>query len=100
MPREQGVGGRDGADRLRRVAREDFELDGPHARSGTTCARCGGGGRDPGVGFLVGEREHHTGEGDPVGDAMVEPKQQRAALAEAFDQVDVPERPGGIDWAA
>ena len=45
----------------------------------------------------VGQREHHAGQRDAVGDGVVHPHQQCAAAAEALQQVDVPQRLGPVE---
>jgi hypothetical protein len=41
---------------------------------------------------VVGEGQHDAGECDAVRDAVVHAREHRGALAEAVDQVHVPER--------
>ena len=68
----------------------------PESSAGASLAR-GRSGRDGHVRLRVGKGKHHPRKGDAVGDAVVDAEQQRTALAEALDQIDVPERPGGIE---
>jgi hypothetical protein len=55
-------------------------------------------GRDAGIRLgPVGERHHHAREGDSVGDAVMDPHQDRAPGSVVVDQVDLPQRPGAVE---
>ena len=45
-----------------------------------------------GVGGGIGERQHHLGERDAVGDAVVHPGDHGRAVSEPVDEVDLPQR--------
>ncbi len=50
--------------------------------------------REPGrIAIGVGEREHHARQRDAIRDRVMHPDQDRAPVAIALQQVDVPERP-------
>ena len=55
------------------------------------------GGEAAGLAADVGEREHHAGQCDPVGDRMVQAHEQRAPDPVALQEVDVPERLGPVE---
>jgi hypothetical protein len=57
-------------------------------------------GGDRGIGLLVGEREHHPGERDAVGDAVVDAEEDRAPRPIPVDQVGLPERARAVDRPA
>ena len=44
------------------------------------------------LGLEVGQREQHLGQRDAVGQRVVQPHEDRRALGQALDQVDVPQR--------
>ena len=50
--------------------------------------------------LLVGERQHHAREGDPVRDAVVQPSDERAAPLVIRHEVELPEGPPGIERLA
>ena len=56
----------------------------------------GGSPREPGVGVLVGERQHHPRQRDAVRDAVVHPRDEGRAAPVVVDQVEVPERLGAV----
>src|SRR5512133_4030836 len=59
----------------------------PAGAFGLVVERC-----DPDVRQLVGEREQYAAECDAVGDAVVDPTDERGAVAVAVHEVELPER--------
>ena len=91
-PPPQRPRGRDGA-RGRAEERPQRAAAAPEARPLVI------GRRDPGVRRLVGEREQDAAERDPVGDAVVDPADQRGAIAVAVDELELPEGLRAIERA-
>ena len=83
--------------RLRREAAERLQhrVGEPVAAvaSASPCARRS---RARRVAAAVGDRHHHRDQRDAVADAVVDARDQRAAALVALDQVELPERPVGI----
>ena len=46
---------------------------------------------------IVGEREQHARERDPIGDAVVDSGDHRGAVSVAVDEMEVPERLGAVE---